>query len=310
MKEVYFLLPDVTEWVQKNPKNSQRLPALEWLFSRGKVGGEKMNFEQRMAQLTAVDVCHMSWSGFLYFHETGKKVSDRIIYRAYPLFITLDMNDAVAVTGPELAISAAEAALLLADMNELIKPEGYVLECSTNGHWFLLAEESFEVEPATASTINGQKLAQFIPQGEAGSRYRQLINLLQMGLHDHLVNQQREHNDQPVINGFWFANVGHLPVDSDTFLAWKIESNDPAVMGMNEFFSETASAPILHATRFSTSECLHEFDATIVAKAIEDLKTGTLNKITLDLCTSAPKVATKSSLKAFWKWPKCLPHYS
>lgn len=61
------------------------------------------------------------------------------------------------------------------------------------------------------SEVMGRDIRPYLPEGEDALHWRMLMNEMQMLLHDHPVNEQREQARQLAINSVWLEGGGRLP---------------------------------------------------------------------------------------------------
>ena len=73
---------------------------------------------------------------------------------------------------------------------------------------YLLASAECATSPLPADAIVGQRPDPYLPGGPSATRYLQLSGEIQMALHDHASNRQRELNGQPPINSLWLWGGG------------------------------------------------------------------------------------------------------
>ena len=59
--------------------------------------------------------------------------------------------------------------------------------------------------------LAGQQLDANLPRGPQAARWHALLNEIQMALHDHPVNLEREQKGEPAVNSVWFWGAGRLP---------------------------------------------------------------------------------------------------
>ncbi|OOZ41998.1 hypothetical protein BOW53_01275 [Solemya pervernicosa gill symbiont] len=116
-----------------------------------------------------------------------------------------------------LNIEREEAEALIESINELITPTGMSLEMGTEGRWYLKLAEDPKLNCMALEEAIGCDVSQHLPKGEGGAQWNQWLNEIQMLLHTHPVNQQRQLTGRAEINSLWLWGGGQLPELSSHF---------------------------------------------------------------------------------------------
>lgn len=113
----------------------------------------------------------------------------------------------------ELGITGAEAARLVADLNDFLADEpgfgGFETRAPTR--WYLRLTSSARASFVPLSDVVGRPVSHFLPEGEDARRWQRIGNELQVFLHNHPINQAREAAGQRTINSLWLWGAGALP---------------------------------------------------------------------------------------------------
>lgn len=64
---------------------------------------------------------------------------------------------------------------------------------------------------SSPGAVNGQTPRDYLPDGEGAGRYRGLVSEIEMALHDHPVNLERQRRGLPPVNSLWIWGGGELP---------------------------------------------------------------------------------------------------
>ncbi len=133
--------------------------------------------------------------------------------RADPASMRPDMASARLLScGAELALSADEAEALLRPLQPLFGDEGFPISAPLPGRWYLcLPAEAKLPAFAPPEVVFGDDLFAHLPEGDAGRRWRRLLNEAQVILHHHPVNRIRIHAGRLPVNSLWFWGGGRLP---------------------------------------------------------------------------------------------------
>lgn len=127
--------------------------------------------------------------------------------RADPVHLNVG-RDGLALGGAALDVSRSEAEALVATLNRYFG-EALAFDALLPERWYIRLSEEPEVDttpPPTRGTAIGDKL----PSGADAMRFRTLMNEVQMLLHEHPVNTEREARGVPAVNSVWFWGGGIL----------------------------------------------------------------------------------------------------
>ena len=81
---------------------------------------------------------------------------------------------------------------------------------ATATEWFVRADRSLDVTTSTPDAAALNDLRDVVPQGKDGARLRSLMTELQMVLHEHPANDERELRGLPTANAIWLWGGGSL----------------------------------------------------------------------------------------------------
>ncbi|HET6545554.1 MAG TPA: phosphoglycerate mutase, partial [Rhodanobacteraceae bacterium] len=89
---------------------------------------------------------------------------------------------------------------------------GVPIEAGAPSRWYVRCAGDFGLpEFAAPEVVLGDDLRAHLPAGDAGRRWRVLLNEAQVLLHHHPLNVQRKARGQPVVNSVWFWGAGRRP---------------------------------------------------------------------------------------------------
>jgi len=95
---------------------------------------------------------------------------------------------------------------------------------------YVSCEQSIEVAETPAAVADGHVPDQFTPSGASAKPYHQLLGEIQMLLHDHEINVQRQGQGLPEINSLWLWGGGIAPEINERSLP-ALYSSDPLFNG-------------------------------------------------------------------------------
>ncbi|MGB0846684.1 MAG: hypothetical protein ACPGSM_08155 [Thiolinea sp.] len=125
-------------------------------------------------------------------------------------------SDAIVLNPVAPELSPAEAERIITDLNQHLEQDGLILKAFHPQRWYLhqLDERFSHSLPQTTPLpeVGNGNIFPALPQG--GDKYwHQLLNEIQMLLHNHSINQAREHSGQLPVNGVWFWGEGDADTD-------------------------------------------------------------------------------------------------
>jgi hypothetical protein len=144
---------------------------------------------------------------------------DTLWLSADPAWVQPDMSGVRLLACGRMGLSLDEAQALAEPLRPVFDEAGMQLEISTPDHWHLrLPADTPLPGLAPPSQALGEDLAQHLPQGAHGRRWRVLQNDIQVLLHQHPLNAQRRTRGQSLLNSLWMWGGGRLPAPSTTTL--------------------------------------------------------------------------------------------
>jgi len=139
------------------------------------------------------------------------------------------LNDVHIV--PVNDIAEEQAQQLMSTLQPLLLLSGFELHHSTSGHWYLWCASVLEVNIPAIEQGFSTRNYDVLPTGRDAAPLRRLMTEIQMVLHQHSVNKQREAQGLPALNAVWLSGAGALiPATSSTLQ--RILSEEPYVMGL------------------------------------------------------------------------------
>ena len=131
--------------------------------------------------------------------------------QADPVHLTLQRDCFVLSDPKALSISASEMQALCAVLNQHFLEDGLVFELTPKPQLLLRLATAPHIKTSLPEAAVGRNVFTFLPQGAEASQWNKIINEVQMLLHDHPINQQREAIGLPAINSIWLSGGGVLP---------------------------------------------------------------------------------------------------
>ncbi len=187
--------------------------------------------------------------------------------RADPAYVQPDINGARMLACGELGLSPDECEELLAPLKPLFGDEGFPISAPVPQRWYLMLPRECKLPAFSPPEVAlGDNLEQHLPAGDAGRRWRRLLNEAQIILHNHPLNVSRVASGKPPVNSLWFWGGGVLP---DFVNLEGLAYGDEALLcGLAEL-AKSPARPI--PARWSPT--LREAEAVVDLRALRDIAT-------------------------------------
>lgn len=152
--------------------------------------------------------------------------------RADPVHIQTGQDRLIMGGSDGLALEAAEAQTLVAEINGHMATEGLSLLAPAPDRWYFRWSEAPEVCFTPLPEVIGRDLYPHMPGGAAGRPWRSRLNEIQMLLHASRVNAERRAGGRRrEINGVWIWGGGELPAARACGYR-EVWADDPLVRGL------------------------------------------------------------------------------
>jgi hypothetical protein len=160
--------------------------------------------------------------------------------RADPAYVRADISGGRMLACGELGLTPEDCEALLVPLKPLFGDEGFPISAPVPQRWYLmLPRESKLPAFAAPEDVLGDNLEPHLPAGDAGRRWRRLLNEAQVILHNHPLNEQRIAQGKPPVNSLWFFGGGVLP--DFVRIEGRIFGDEILLRGLSEF----AKQPVL-----------------------------------------------------------------
>ncbi len=131
--------------------------------------------------------------------------------RADPVHVSADRDGLILIDNNQFNLSQHDALALAADINMLLEPYDLELEVPVPYRWYLRVHDDLKLRTTPVDSIVGQDILPYMPSGDDRINLIQLMNDIQMTLHDSEINKKREQEKALPINSVWFWGYGELP---------------------------------------------------------------------------------------------------
>ena len=148
---------------------------------------------------------------------------------------------------------------------------------------YLRSDKPMVTAPDPAYVLNLQTPTDYMPSGDEAGSYRNLRSEIEMALHDHEVNRNREEQGELAINSLWLWGGGYAP-EQETIPLPPLFADDPLIKG--HWFSKTGNVGAWPGT---ITSCIETSDAGFVAVTREES-----NSELLEACLHEARAALRS----------------
>jgi hypothetical protein len=131
---------------------------------------------------------------------------------AQPVYLQLQRDSFGLYEVPKL--SGTEYEKLTAEFNEHFNEDGIrFIKSQTQQYWFVSYASPMSVSTYPLPAAIHQNINTLQPYGSDAKQLLNVINQVQMLLHEHPINMARSERDEVAINSVWLSGEGMLPLD-------------------------------------------------------------------------------------------------
>jgi hypothetical protein len=207
---VTLLVPDLL-WPRDDgaPYHGLELPALALLLARARRRPfPAIGVEAWLCQAFEVERQHDWPVAALTYEFDGGSPGDDYWLRADPVHLLAHRDRLTLLDTGTVKPVAEDAAELVALLNRHFASDGLSFHAPRPQRWYLRAPGTPRLTTREISLAAGRDVAGALPTGEDGLRWRRTLTEIQMLLHEHAVNQQRESRGDLTINSLWLWGGG------------------------------------------------------------------------------------------------------
>lgn len=145
---------------------------------------------------------------------------------ADPVHLHADRDALVMVDASRFTLDTTEAGSLVGTLNEYFSGDSIVFSAPTAKRWYVKLPHAPDIETVPLREAAGRSVGELLPRGKDALAWHRRFNEVQMVLHDHPVNQEREARGVPPVNSTWFWGGGILPdlINSNWVHVWSCDA--------------------------------------------------------------------------------------
>lgn len=238
-------------------------------------------------------------------------------YQAAPVHLRADRDRLLLFAGADVALNSTEAQAITSAFNGVFSTDGMQLDL-TGSAGVMSAKTPPGPNLPGLFDVAGRYLDTVLP-GEAAARpWRQLLNEVQMLLHDHPVNQARAERGELTVNGLWFfgggpaiASSSSPPLDAEHALVRGLMAMDQAPIHADQLANlniwEAGAHALMAGDIPAWLAALQSFEQTIAPKIEQQARQGAKRVTLLPGNGSAYTLSHRSHWR-FWR-PVDIAHH-
>ena len=188
-----------------------RFPALQALLTRGRHRRDPAEgIEGAVCKALGIARQHDWPLAPLALEAAGEAAGDGYWLRADPVHLRVMRDRIVLLAGDEIPLAQDEADALAAAVAAHFGAELSPRPLRPH-HWYVRLARPPALTTTALSAAIGREVDPLLPEGRDATRFRAYLNEVQMLLHAHPVNLQREARGELAINSLWFWGGGTRP---------------------------------------------------------------------------------------------------
>ena len=242
--------------------------------------------------------------------------------RADPVHLLLQ-RDCFSLAGPvPLLVNEEHSLTIIASLNQHFNQVGLNFCIGKSGAWYLRCNEFVQIQTTLPSVAMGKNVHHFMPQGIDATNWIALLNEVQMLLHQHPVNEEREANGQIAVNSIWLSGGGinviskprkndvDLIIANNIFYQGLAKWSGLPYQSIPENLNEVFLSNYDHV-RLQFPE-LDNLDDVWFCALLSELKRKKINKLILNLGLYERSIKVEIEpldCYKFWRTPKAVMHY-
>ncbi len=260
-----------------------------------------------------------------YRHEGLSPERPGMLLRADPVYLQVDISNALLSDQSVVAVERQEARALIETLNMHFRDDAIEFEMADPDRWYCHFPGALSVETTPISQAVGRDVALVRPTGNDSRRWRSCLAEIEMLLHEHPVNTRRAESGKVPINSVWLWGEGApeaLPIEqpwrvySDHFYTQSVVAQaGAAALPLDQFCpSNEATLVVDDRLRLASAigdqplfaKTLTQLDTLLFQSLWHGLNRKAWHKVVLWGGGSKWLSVDLASRRAFWRRPKPL----
>lgn len=131
--------------------------------------------------------------------------------RADPVHLRADQGGLVLSEIGDWPLSPEEAAALVETLDRQFAADGIAFIAPCPQRWYVRLDTDPQIVTVALEEVAGRSIDAHLPAGSGALAWHRILNEIQMLLHDHPVNREREARGLPQVNSVWLWGGGRSP---------------------------------------------------------------------------------------------------
>ena len=187
-----------------------RLPSLELLLARGReTHADPLSLEPWLAEQFGIEEGPLP-AGAITIQASDHPDRGGRWLRADPVHLRLEQAGLSLIPGSWCGISRDEADACVATLNRHFDGRHSFVAIRPD-QWCLRSDIDAPLGSASPLELAGRDVDESLPKDAYSAQWHALLNEIQMALHDHPVNAEREQRGAAPINSVWLWGAGRRP---------------------------------------------------------------------------------------------------
>jgi hypothetical protein len=245
------------------------VPALRTLISRGDADESNCDDEQAWLCEQFGVPRQVDWpSAPIALFGVGMSPGADYWLSADPVHLQVNRDQLILLAPETLSITDTEAVSLCAALNHHFATDNFTFLAPQPHRWYLGIAQPARIHTSGLSRAVGHDVDRMLPEGEDRLAWHRIFNEVQMLLHTHPVNEEREQRGALPINSLWFSGGGTLPLASTSFQA--VIGSSTLAHGLSKLAEIPFTASEQGISAISTNDVLIELRDAATASMLLD----------------------------------------
>ena len=207
-----------------------RLPALELLLARGRsAGAPQLSPERWLVEAFGGEDAPLA-AGALSVLAEGSEPGEDVWLRADPVHLRLGREGVALIPSAAFEVSRDEAEAVCESLNRHFAGT-LTLYPLAPGRWCARVQDEIFAAAESPLEIAGELVHERFAAEPAARAWHSLLTEIQMVLHQHPVNAERERRGAPALNSVWLWGAGRAPRDAAG--PWQsVSADEPLALGL------------------------------------------------------------------------------
>lgn len=217
MRHLRLLAPGLAAWLDIPRGQVIHLPALSRLLAAGKALDPEPGLADGLGRAFSVEPQFDLPLAPICARYDGVDAASGYWLRADPAHLQAGMRGMTLLPAAWVGLTLVESVELAAAIAPLFTAAGWRFSAPRPGRWYASPPGEPRLFTTPLDQVAGCLVNKVLPRGPAAPDALRLLNEVQMVLHGHVVNREREARGRAPINTLWFWGGGGMPTVAPRF---------------------------------------------------------------------------------------------